>query len=124
MKYVKIALAVCLILIMSACKTVQGVPDVVTNRPAPVAKTVIAPMELQNLRWVVRDVAGLCALADRLEASGNGSTIFYILDQDSYNALAMNISEVRRYVNDQNAANDFLAAAIDANTKTTPKPVK
>jgi hypothetical protein len=122
MNFARLALLGIAVTTMTACTTTQGVPNVVTNRPAPVARPDIAPMDLENVRWVVRDVAGLRALADSMEASGQKDVVFYVLDQDSYNALAMNIAEVRRYINDQDAANDFLLAAIDTNSRAAVKP--
>lgn len=108
---------------LSACLTTnQNVPEINTNKPAPVVVPVVAPMDLQSVQWTVRDVEGLKALIAQMEATGQTNVVFYVLTQDQYDALAMNLAEVKRYVNDQKAANDFLKAAIDTNATPAEKP--
>lgn len=101
-----------------------GIHSVNTNPIAPVTPPVINPLDLGEVHWVVRDVNGLRALADQMEVTGQTNAVFYIIDQDSYNALAMNITEVHRYIKDQRAANDFLQATIITNNKPLDKPSK
>ena len=102
---------------LSACGGSAGLPSVNSNPTAPVVAPRVTPMDLSDVHWTVRDLAGLKALVAQMEATGQTNAVFYILDQDSYNALAMNIAEVRRYINDQRASKEFLEAAIAANQK-------
>jgi hypothetical protein len=57
-----------------------------------------------------------------MEASGQTNTVFYVLTQDGYDKLSMNLAELRRYISDQDAANDFLERAIEINANPTPAP--
>jgi hypothetical protein len=121
MKLAKLTLVGAAFASLAACQTGQNVPDVVTNRPAPVARPVVPPMDLQNVQWRVRDLDGLKALVADMERTGQNNAVFYVLTQDQYDALAMNLAEVKRYIADQDAANEFLGAALDTNARPAPQ---
>lgn len=108
-------LIVASMLLLSACGGSSGVPNIQTNVPVPVVAPVVAPMDLGSVRWVVRDLNGLKELVAQMESSGQTSVIFYVLPQDDYNTLAMNLAEMKRYIADQKAANEFLVSATKTN---------
>lgn len=111
-------------LALGACAHTPDAPRIQTNVPAPVAQPVIAPMDLGQVHWIVRDLPGLKALVAQMEASGQTNVIFYVLTQDDYNTLAMNLSEMKRFIADQKAANEFLVKAIQTNSQTGATPAK
>ncbi len=111
-------------LALGACAHTPDSPRIQTNVAAPVAQPVIAPMDLGQVHWIVRDLPGLKALVAQMEASGQTNVIFYVLTQDDYNTLAMNLSEMKRFIADQKAANEFLVKAIQTNSQTGATPAK
>lgn len=109
---------------LAACATTSSPPPVITNKTAPITMPTVAPMDLQQVHWIVRDVNGLKVLIQQVEASGQKDAVFYVLSRDQYEVLAMNLSEVKRYVADERVANEFIKAAIEINNKSLAEPPK
>lgn len=99
-------------------------PVISFHKDAPVTIPVVPPMALSGVKWQVYDLATLKTLVAGMEARGETNAVIYVLDQGNYEALAMNLSEMKRYITDQKAANDYLTAAIKTNGATPPSSVK
>lgn len=106
--------------LLAGCGSTK-LPTLNFNRAAPVAPPVVNPMTFTQINWEVYDLSKLKQLVARLEASGQTQIVIYVLTQDGYEALAGNLSEMKRYISDQKAANEFLVKSLVINGKETPK---
>jgi hypothetical protein len=86
-------------------------PSLVENKPVPITIVQPTPMELNDVTWKVYTPETLAA---EVQQAPTG-TVYYVLTQDEYNVLAMNLSEMRRYIEDQSAVNATLINAIKIN---------
>ncbi len=120
-----IAIALVTATTLSACANKESTPpQVITNTPVPITPPTVTPLDLQNVKWTVHDYASLKKMVADAEKKGQPNVIFYVLTQDDYNALAMNVAEVKRYISDQKAASDFLSASIITNSSKPEAPVE
>jgi hypothetical protein len=110
---------------LSACGTMQTTaPDVQINRPITVSAPRVAPMALNDVQWQTYDIAGLKTLVAKLETTGQKDVILYVLTSDGFRTFAANLTEMKRYILDQKAANDFLVKAMQVNASNTDASVK
>lgn len=89
-------------------------PPIIENRPAPIPNVQATPMDLKNVEWRVYTADEMAQEAERARASGE-PVVYYVLVKPDFEILAMNLSEMRRYIEDQRAINDTLLAAIKIN---------
>lgn len=120
MKLSKLAAVAALAITLAGCNGAR-IPDIRIHRPIAIPEVQPTPMTLQRVEWRVYTVAELRAMVDAAEANGETDTIFYVLPQDGFNALAFNLAEMRRYIEDQKAANQFLVDAIKINNGEKPE---
>lgn len=102
---------------LAACSHRGGtaeLPPIIENRPAPIPDVKATPMELRDVNWRVYTADELAQEAERARASGE-PVVYYVLVKPDFEVLAMNLSEMRRYIEDQSAINDTLIAAIKIN---------
>lgn len=115
----KLAAVVALSMTMAACGG-RVIPDIRIHRPIAIPEVQTPPMTLQRVEWQVYTTAELRAMVEAAEANGETDTVFYVLPQAGYNALAFNLAEMRRYIEDQQAANQYLVDAIKINNGEKP----
>lgn len=116
MKPAKILLISLLATSLAGCSTTMGKFNVFhRDTPAPVPITRPAPMTLGEVEWKVYDVEGLKKLIVQLEASGDKNVVLYVMDKESYEVLAMNLAEMKRYIADQDAESTQLRKANEIN---------
>lgn len=111
----KKALLLPLVLMIGSCATTTPeihLPPINTNRPAPVPKVEPTPMNLTHVEWKVYTAAELKAELDRSAPD----TVFYVLTPNEFRNLTMNVTEMKRFIEDQRDINQALIAAIEVNT--------
>ncbi len=121
----KMAAVLALTLSLAACG--HSIPGITVNRPITIPEVQPTPMTLQRVEWKVYTVAELRDMVNAAEANGETDTIFYVLPKEGFDSLAFNLAEMRRYIEDQKAANQYLVDAIKINNgekpaTTGPKP--
>jgi hypothetical protein len=122
MKLNNILAVVAASVMLSGCFGGVRIPDIRIHRPIEIPDIQPSPMTLQTVTWQVYTVAELSEMVRQAEASGQTDVVFYVLPQDQYNALAFNLAEMRRYIEDQKAANRYLTDAIKINNGEIPAP--
>lgn len=115
--------AILLTLGCSACAS-DPIPVPVVIPPAPVSVPQITPMTLNRITWKVYNVSDLKALVAKMEASGDKSTVLFSLDANGYNALSMNMIEIKRFIKDQSAVTQFLIGVLNEQQKQATPPQK
>ena len=114
----KAVLATTLLLMLSGCETTGFHPRISFHKPVPINPPRVAPMTLNEVQWKAYDKATLKNLVAEMEA--HPDRIVYVLTQDGFTSLALNLAEMKRYITDQKDANEFLVKSIDINA--APKP--
>lgn len=114
----RIAAVVASAMLLSGCAWLSKEFNVTTNNPIPIPDVKPVPLDLKPVQWRVYTVEELKAMVAQMEASGNKNAVFYVLDQENFNALAYNISEMKRFIEDQKSTNEFLVKAIEINNGT------
>ena len=105
---------------LAGCNGGVRIPQIMVNRPIAIPAVVTPPMTLQRVEWRVYTTAELAEMVRQAEAAGETETIFYVLDKPGYDALSFNLAEMRRFIEDQQAANNFLVDAIKINNGERP----
>lgn len=118
--YLLLALA----LVGCATAPVKPAPVISTHEDVPIAKVTIPAMNLKGVQWQVYDLAKLKALVASMEANHQTSVVLYVLDQNNYEALVMNLAEMKRYITDQKSVNSYLIAAATINSTPTDQTKK
>jgi len=107
-------LVVLSLLLLGGCETLADF-RITTNKPIAVPDIQPGPMQLKPVSWKVYTVDELKALVASMEAAGQTTTVFYVLDKENFDSLAFNLVEMKRYIEDQRATNQFLIEAIAIN---------
>lgn len=102
-------------LLLAGCGHNNTRPDIRTNNPVPVINPKIMPMTLDSVQWRVMSLAELQVLVAELEQTGQTSTPYYILDQNGFETLTRNVTQMKRYIADQKEANDFIVSTMRIN---------
>lgn len=105
---------------LSGCATL-GDFRITTHKPIPIPDIQPQPMQLKDVKWKVYTVDELKAMIAQMEATGQTSAVFYVLDKDNYDALAFNLVEMKRYIEDQKSTNQYLIKSIKINNGEKPK---
>ncbi len=120
----KAVLATTLLLMLTGCGTTGFRPTISFHKPVPINPPRVAPMTLGEVQWKAYDKTTLKNLVAEMEA--HPDRVVYVLTQDGFTALALNLAEMKRYITDQKDANEFLVKSIGINAATKPetKPSK
>lgn len=121
----KVVLATSLALSLSGCSLLGKLdPNITTHQPIPVPENQQpAPMSLKPVTWKVYNAAEMKAAIQQMEARGQTDSVFYVLSKEDYEALAFNFADMKRYIADQKAINEFLIEAIRINNgEKKPEP--
>lgn len=116
-KAIKLITIIALASSLAGCGTIhKGKFTIFTsNKPVPVPIVQPAPMNLAQVEWKTYDLSKLKVLVTELELTGQSDTVFYVMDKQSFDVLAMNLSEMKRYITDQGDVNKQLREAIAIN---------
>lgn len=109
-------------LTLAGCGHNGARPVIRTNNPVPVVNPKVMPMTLDNVQWRVMSLPELKALAAELERTGQTSAPFYILDQNGFETLTRNVTQMKRYIADQKEANDFIVSTMKINGQEASAP--
>jgi hypothetical protein len=117
-------IAIMSFLALAGCATTCPTPVVNVPHNITIPNVQPQPMNLQHVPWKVYTPDQLNALIATLKTQGMTNVTFYVLDQNGFNALAYNLTDMQRYIKDQKAQNDYLIQAIEINNGTAqaPKP--
>jgi hypothetical protein len=118
MKIFRITAIVAASILLSGCSWLSKEFNITTNNPIPIPDVKPVPLELKPVQWQVYTVDELKAMVAQMEANGNKNAVFYVMDQENFNALAYNIAEMKRFIEDQKSTNEFLVKAIEINNGT------
>lgn len=113
----RVALVTLLALSLGACSWLpKPKTEIETHKPIAIPTEIDpAPMDLKEVHWKVYSVEELKAVVAQMEATGQKDAVFYVLPKEEYDALAFNIAEMKRYIEDQKATKEFLVEAIKIN---------
>lgn len=84
-------------------------------RPLEIPNVRPSPMSLQEVEWQVYTVSELQSAVDELESTGQTDAVFYLLTKEEFDSLVYNLAEMRRFIEDQKATNEYLVEAIRIN---------
>jgi hypothetical protein len=115
----KKVLALCAALMLSGCASFTFNP-----KPPPVQTVVVAPtppvippvadqLNLAPVHWTVYNSSELKDLSDKLTASG-GNVVLFTLDDTNFKHLSDNLSDIKKFIGQQNAIILFLNKAANA----------
>lgn len=102
-------------ILLGACSSVQLIPVDAPEAPVVVPSTV--PMSLQPVPWRVLSRDDLKALA-----ADPKPTPVFALDGDGYEAFARNLAEIKRFISEQKAVNEFLIDVLGDRVVKKPVP--
>ena len=95
---------ICSTLLISGCSLLFDEPTIQT---APIEKPPLViqkpePINLQNVKWTILTRDNYITVMDRFSESGINPALFAVTDE-GYETLALNLVEIRRYIEQQNA---------------------
>ncbi|WP_146125275.1 hypothetical protein [Burkholderia multivorans] len=102
-----------LAVVLSACTTAPVVTSNVVT-PPPVSIPVIAPTNLQNVKFDLVTSSSLAAFEQQFKTDPNAQ--FYVLDRSNMQTMISNIQEMRRYILSQQASITYLGNALSLYT--------
>ncbi|WP_171985294.1 hypothetical protein, partial [Burkholderia cenocepacia] len=91
------------------CTTAPVVTSNVVT-PPPVSIPVIAPTNLQNVKFDLVTSSSLATFEQQFKTDPNAQ--FYVLDRSNMQAMISNIQEMRRYILSQQASITYLGNAL------------
>ncbi len=101
----KSLLFVCSLLLLAACAGQE--PIVVDTKPVEVKIVQPAkprPVELTDVKWHVVTADTLDAfIAEQAKLQENSNPVFVAITMKDYQALSLNLAELRRYIDQQNS---------------------
>lgn len=97
---VKLVLIASSALTLQACGTVREIIAKPVALP-PVTAPTAAPLVLRDTNWQILTAADIRALAADLEANPGKTITLYALDDDGFDALSLNLVDIRRYILEQ-----------------------
>lgn len=101
----KSLLFICSLLMLAACAGPK--PVVVDTKPVEVQIVQPAkprPVELTDVKWRVVTAETLDAfIAEQSKLQENSNPVFVAITMKDYQALSLNLSELRRYIDQQNS---------------------
>jgi len=103
-------------LLLSGCGhlCVNRTQQIVIVAPAPhVHAPKIEPVKTAPVQWKVYNTNDLAALVQNSNKTGN-QVILFALDEANFKLLNDNLSDIKRYIKQQNAAISFLDKAANA----------
>jgi hypothetical protein len=108
------------LLSLSACSVLgdlglasQPIPVPVLENGTKVAVPQPAPIKTSPVHWQVLDSEGLKALVAKLESHPDSQFVIYALDTRNFEALTLNLSELKRYIEQQKEALKFAVDVLD-----------
>lgn len=104
---------------LAGCHTCPTIPDPVEKPPVygDVVLPVVRGTDLKDVKWELMDQAELQKLVE--EKKNTKGFFVYVLDQSGMETEIGNMQELRRYIQQQQAAIEFLVGVIKS--RQTPK---
>jgi hypothetical protein len=117
-KISKLAVVASMVGALAACNGREITPPIPTlpHTTAPVA----APLVLRDTNWKIITAADLRQMAAELEANPGQQITLYALDDDGFDALNLNLIDIRRYILEQQQIIKFYEDLEEATHPSEP----
>lgn len=109
----KIILACASALVLAACNQTTQMPNPspVVTFPMPVVPKP-APLNLRDVEWKIYNRADIDELYAYLQANQDEGFVIFTVTADGYEALALNVNDLRRYIREQQEVILFLTNVL------------